>query len=300
MTDSDTRFSFQALLDDLERGAHPDVDEAYQWCTNLARSHYENFPVVSFLLPRPLRRHVAAIYAFARVADDIADEPGLEPEERISMLRRWRGALHSASRGQPAGSLFVALAETIGEFHLPIELFEDLLDAFEYDSRNRGFETMDDLLAYAAKSANPIGRLLLHLFDETARLQFSFSDNICTGLQLVNFWQDLSGDLVRGRFNIPGEILGDFGVSQQQLIEGVRTDHVDAMVLSLVAVARGFLVSGSPLPASVAAVRFGRQLRSTIAGGLAMCDKIERLGGSVIHTRPSIGKVQALRILIAP
>ena len=191
-----------------------DLKEAYAHCEQIAKGHYENFPVASHLLPAKLRPHVAAIYAFARTADDFADEPGYHASERMRLLRDWRAKLHPPSRpGASAGQvlsgddqIFIALHDTIDRFSLPMQLFDDLLNAFVQDVGTTRYSTWADVLDYCRRSANPVGRLVLRLSGyHDARLDAA-SDAVCTALQLTNFWQDLAIDWSRGRLYVPEEI----------------------------------------------------------------------------------------------
>src|SRR5438093_11068184 len=163
------------------------IAAAYAHCERAARDHYENFPVASLLLPRDKRRHVAAIYAFARQADDFADEAAYEGR-RLGLLADWRRRLDRAAAGSADHPIFIALAETIDAHRLPVEPLHDLISAFERDTEVRSYETFDDLLGYCRLSANPVGRLVLHLFDRREEALLAESDSICTGLQLANFW----------------------------------------------------------------------------------------------------------------
>ncbi|HEY2107061.1 MAG TPA: squalene/phytoene synthase family protein, partial [Candidatus Binataceae bacterium] len=170
------------------------LHQAYEFCGRLARSHYENFTIASWLMPREMRRHMYAIYAYARIADDFADE-----EHDLSKLDRWEQELDLAYAGSPRHPVFVALADTVRRFDIPRQPFSDLLQAFRSDVDFKGFETMDDLLGYARYSANPVGRLVLYLFGFGDARRQELSDRICSGLQLANFWQDIAVDLTKGR-----------------------------------------------------------------------------------------------------
>ncbi|GIW44541.1 MAG: hypothetical protein KatS3mg077_1823 [Candidatus Binatia bacterium] len=171
---------------------------AYAYCRSLARLHYENFFVGSILLPRDLRSSIAAIYAFARVADDLADEGSVPPEQRLAALDAWEEELEACFAGAPRSQVFIALADTVRRFSLPIAPFRALLQAFRYDAQFRPFATFSDLLDYCRCSANPVGHLVLHLFGYRDAERQALADRICTGLQLANFWQDVSVDAQRG------------------------------------------------------------------------------------------------------
>ncbi|HEX8091864.1 MAG TPA: squalene/phytoene synthase family protein, partial [Blastocatellia bacterium] len=178
------------------------VDGAYQYCEKLARSHYENFPVGSFLVPRPLRKHFYSIYSFARTADDFADEGYAESyseRDRLELLEEWRDMLVQAFKGHATHPVFVALRQTQAQFGLPITLFEDLLSAFMQDVTVRRYQSFAGLHDYCRRSANPVGRLILLLFGYRDRQLHSWSDDICTALQLANHWQDVAIDLAKDR-----------------------------------------------------------------------------------------------------
>ena len=217
-----------------------DLDEAYASCERIARAHYENFPVASLLLPRPLRRHVAAVYAFARAADDFADEGELGLDERYDLLDGWLARLRSAEgsrqpgpgprAGEPDGTpqIFHALGATIREKRLPLRLFEDLLSAFRQDVGVGRYATWDDVLDYSSRSANPVGRLVLRIAGyEDARLD-SWSDAICTALQLTNFWQDVKPDFERGRVYLPRQQAEAYAADEADLARSPRIQAVAA------------------------------------------------------------------------
>src|SRR5215472_2125060 len=181
------------------RGAERErIEAAYSWCGKLARSHYENFTVASWLMPREMRRHVHAIYAYARIADDFADE-----QRSLARLDEWQYELELAYAGSPRHPVMVALADTVSRYDIPPEPFLDLLKAFRTDVEFQGFETAADLLDYARYSANPVGRLVLYLFGFRDAHRQRLSDLICTGLQLANFWQDVAIDSAEGRIYFP-------------------------------------------------------------------------------------------------
>ncbi|MCA1585789.1 MAG: squalene/phytoene synthase family protein, partial [Acidobacteria bacterium] len=196
----------------MSRAGQVPLHGAYEACLRLACDHYENFPVASRLLPRHLRPHVAAIYAFARVADDVADEPGRTPDERLRILAEWRAHLHDRTRCTSARpdtlrtvEVFTALHETIAHFDLPIVLLDDLLSAFVQDVTTARYESWADVLDYCRRSANPVGRLVLRLTRQATPDRECAADAICTALQLTNFWQDLAIDWQRGRLYLPAD-----------------------------------------------------------------------------------------------
>ncbi len=190
--------------------------DAYAECARITHDHYENFPVASWLIPARIRPHVCSIYAFARTADDFADEPGMEQDERLEKLDDWGRRLNGCL-DDPQGLVFEALGETIRQFQIPFELLEDLLSAFRQDVVESRHQTFDDLLTYAKRSANPVGRLVLTLFGYVQLDMFQQSDAICTALQLTNFWQDVGIDRGRNRIYLPQQEMTRYGVTETDL-----------------------------------------------------------------------------------
>src|SRR5437879_3911882 len=195
-----------------------DLAASYEFCARLAKSHYENFTIASWLMPREMRPHMYAIYAYARMADDFADE-----HHDLAMLDDWERELDSAYAGTPRHPVFIALADTVRRFDIPREPFQDLLTAFRSDIDFKGFETLDDLLGYSRYSANPVGRLVLYLFSYRDAERQRLSDLVCSGLQLANFWQDVAIDFAKGRVFIPRRDLERFGVYPAALRDGSVT-----------------------------------------------------------------------------
>ena len=201
----------------------PALETAFRQCWQIAVSHYENFSVGSRLLPRALRRHVAVIYAFARTADDIADEGTRPPGERLAQLDAWAQALEQCYAGHATHPIFIALARTAAEYTLPIDPFRKLLQAFRTDVEFRPFETFEELRSYCRCSADPVGHLILSLFGYRDPHRRHLADQICTGLQLANFWQDLSVDAAKGRLYVPREDLERFRCSAVEVTQGIPT-----------------------------------------------------------------------------
>src|ERR1700674_4668209 len=224
------------------------LQEAYAWCGRLARSHYENFTIASWLMPRAMRPNMHAIYAYARIADDFADEDSAgEDHQRLAKLDEWERELDAAFAGAPRHPVFVALADTAQRFDIPREPFADLLRAFRSDVNFAGFETIDDLLGYARCSANPVGRLVLYLFGYRDAERQRLSDFVCSGLQLANFWQDVAIDFAKGRIYFPRRDLERFGVTHEDLRDGRVTPQFVALMMYEVAFARDLLVRGADL-----------------------------------------------------
>jgi squalene synthase HpnC len=266
------------------------LEEAYAWCGRLARSHYENFTIASWLMPREMRRYMHAIYAYARMADDFADE-----ERSIAKLDEWEKELDLAYAGSPRHAVFVALADTLRRYQIPREPFVDLLRAFRSDVNFQGFDTIDDLLGYARCSANPVGRLVLYLFGYRDAERQHLSDLVCSGLQLANFWQDIAIDFSNGRIYLPRRDMDRFGVSVDDLRERRMTPGFVSMMRHEVEYARAMLIEGAALNRLV-----DRQLRRDIlmfaGGGLAILRAVERAGFDVFRMRPSLGKLDYVRI----
>jgi len=267
-----------------------EVAAAYAWCTKLARSHYENFTIASWLMPRQMRRHVHAIYAFARIADDFADE-----QHSLARLDEWQRELELAYDGAPRHPVMVALADTVKRFAIPPDPFLDLLTAFRSDVNFRGFETMADLLGYTRCSANPVGRLVLYLFGFRDPERQRLSDLICTGLQLANFWQDVAIDIAKGRIYFPRQDMEQYSVTDADLREGRVTAEFIELMRHEVLRAREMLLAGSALSTLV-----GPDLRRDVlmfaGGGLAILRAIERARYDVFHARPKLTRLDYLRL----
>ncbi|MBV8055580.1 MAG: squalene synthase HpnC [Deltaproteobacteria bacterium] len=263
---------------------------AYAWCAKLARSHYENFTIASWLMPRAMRRHVHAIYAYARIADDFADE-----ERSIARLDQWQHELELAYAGTPRHPVMVALADTARRYNIPQEPFVDLLTAFRSDVRFQGFETIADLLGYARYSANPVGRLVLYLFGFRDAQRQRLSDLICTGLQLANFWQDVAIDLAKGRIYFPHRDMEQYCVTAEDLRQGKVTAGFVSLMRHEILHAREMLLAGAALSTLV-----GRNLRCDIlmftGGGLAILRMIEHAGYDVFRMRPKLTRLDYVKL----
>jgi hydroxysqualene synthase len=279
-----------------------DLAAAYASCARDARTHYENFPVASWLVPRRMRHHVAAVYAFARAADDFADEGTRSVEERHVLLDSWLCRLRetvSASpnatsrpigEGEPANTneIFFALGATIREKQLPSGLFEDLLSAFRQDVTATRYESWVDVMDYCRRSANPVGRLVLRIADYRDAKLDSWSDAICTALQLTNFWQDLKIDFDRGRIYLPEDEMRAHGASSSDLADSMMTPAWTRAVAAAVSRTRALFNEGLPLCDAVRG-RLKYELRATWLGGTRILDRLERSEYDMIHLRPSLG-----------
>jgi len=252
----------------------------------MAVDHYENFPVASILLPKHIRRAVEIIYHFAREADDIADEGDLPDAERLAKLDEFRAELQRMGTSEgPQTPLFAALAEIVKKFDLPVQLLHDLLDAFSQDVVKKRYATYDELLDYCRRSANPVGRLLLHLYDAATPQNLTWSDHICSSLQLINFWQDVQKDYAIARIYIPQDEMARFGVSEAQIAQG-RTDRAWQELMQFqVQRAREMMRSGAPL-GSILRGRIGLEMRLIIAGGNRILSKLESADYDMFRHRP--------------
>ncbi|MDD4912084.1 MAG: squalene synthase HpnC [Sideroxydans sp.] len=248
--------------------------------------HYENFPVASILMPKRLRKPVAAIYHFARAADDIADEGNLPDDERLRQLDAFRVQLGSIDNGETSSStLFANLASEVAAHKLPMQPLYDLLDAFSQDVIKKRYANYDELLDYCRRSANPVGTLLLHLYEEATPVNLAYSDAICTALQLINFWQDVAKDIAIARIYLPQDDMVRFGVSEEQIIQARCDDAWRALMKFEVDRARALMLYGKPL-GTILTGRIGLEMRMIIQGGLRILDKIEAANYDVFNKRP--------------
>lgn len=265
--------------------------KAYEYCARLAKSHYENFTIASWLMPREMRPPMHAIYAYARMADDFADE-----EHDLGKLDEWERQLDLCYAGTPHHPVFVALADTVRRYDIPRQPLADLLTAFRSDVNFAGFETLDDILSrYTRYSANPVGRLVLYLFGYRDPERQQLSDLLCSGLQLANFWQDVAIDLGKGRVYIPRADLRRFGVTLEDLERRAATPGFIDLMRHEVGVARDLLRRGAELHRKVDR-RLSRDLLMFAGGGLAILRAIERVDYDVFNRRPELTKFDYLRL----
>ncbi len=248
--------------------------------------HYENFPVASVLMPKRLRKPVAAIYHFARAADDIADEGDFSDQERLDKLDEFRTELtRIAAHENPLTPLFQNLAVVIAEQQLPMQPFYDLLDAFSQDVVQKRYANYAELLDYCRRSANPVGILLLHLYAEATPVNIAYSDGICTALQLINFWQDVAKDDAIARIYLPLDELEKFAVSESNIHAKICDEAWRALLKFQVDRARTLMLQGAPL-GSILTGRIGLEMRMIIQGGLRILSKIEAVDYDVFNQRP--------------
>lgn len=278
------------------KGKYWSAEDGFQYCEKIARSHYENFPVASRFVSKKIRKYVWAIYAFARIADDYADEPGFTLAERMDNLNQWEQYLDECYNGNPTHRVFAALAETIERFQIPIELLQNLLSAFRSDITVKRYETFEDLLAYCRNSANPIGRIMLLLFNYRSETMMQFSDSICTALQLTNFWQDVSLDLQKDRVYIPLEELEEFGYSEQYLFNQKCNNQFRNLMAFQVQRTAQLFVAGKPLLAMVDK-DLSTELKLTWNGGTRILQKIHEQNYDVLIKRPTLSRLGKLGLL---
>jgi squalene synthase HpnC len=282
---------------DIESVSAGSLEEAYRFCLNFAGSHYENFPVASLLIPARLRKHIAAVYAFSRIADDFADEGNADSGARVEALENWRLRLARGndSAGVPGHPVFLALRDTIAARSLDVSLFHNLLDAFLQDARNQEYQSFDELRHYCTLSANPVGRIVLSLFGLHDEERGRFSDALCTGLQLANFLQDLSVDIPRSRLYLPQEDLERFSVDRGMLGRTPATPEVRSLVRFELERTREYFYQAIPLFRTLPG-RLRLELKATWYGGMCILDKIESLDYDTLSSRPLLKKADVMRI----
>jgi squalene synthase HpnC len=273
----------------------PSQAEAREYCRRLARSHYENFSVASWLLPEGLRQHFFNVYAYCRISDDLGDEVG-DRAASLALLDEWETELNACYEGEPRHPVFVALAETVRKFEIPKHEFADLLTAFRQDQNVSRYETFNDVLGYCRYSANPVGHLVLYVCGYRDAERQLLSDYTCTALQLANFWQDVSADFAKGRIYLPLDDLRRFGVSEETIRAGENTSAFREMLKFEVERAREWFRQGLPLIAKV-----DRALATDIElfsrGGQEILRAIERQHYAVLGRRPVISKTRKLALV---
>ena len=274
----------------------PTLEEALAWCRQLAESHYENFHVATWFLPKALRPHFHAIYAYCRISDDLGDEVG-DTEQALALLDMWGRELDACYEGRARHPVFVALAETIRDCAIPKEPFADLLTAFRQDQTVTRYRTMSDVLGYCRYSANPVGRLVLYACGYADEERFKLSDATCSALQLANFWQDVRVDFKKDRVYLPQDDMQRFGVTEETIAKGIATPAFRALIDYEVDFARRLFEEGLPLIGMV-----GRELAVDLdlfsRGGLEILRAIERRDYDVLSARPSIAKHTKLALAL--
>lgn len=278
------------------------VEEAFAHCASLTRAHYENFPVGSFLLPKERRKYIWAIYAFARTADDFADEgrfPGegaAALQKRIELLDDYELKLVKAGRGEAADLVFLALAQTLKDLDIPVQLLKDLLNAYRMDVRQSRYKTWEEVLFYCKHSANPVGRLVLHVFGYKDEPLHQLSDKICTALQLTNFWQDLAIDLAKDRIYIPQDDMRKFRVTEGDLHAKIVNRSFQMLMKYLAGRTASLFNEGLPLVSQVGR-DLSLEMRLTWLSGTAILKRTEKIGFDVYRRRPSLSKLDFALLL---
>lgn len=250
------------------------VSEAHALCIALTRAHYENFPTASYLLPPPLRPAVAAIYAFARTADDFADEHDLEDSTRLTLLQVYTDELKCIENGmRPRLPILVAVADAVARHGLPLGPFYDLLSAFRQDVVKNRYANFEEVHDYCKRSANPIGHLMLALFGRDEPALRAQSDDICTGLQLINFWQDIVNDVSRGRVYLPDDEQREYGVNAEELCQAPWSENAQRLMRYQIERAASFVQRGAPLHRALSG-RAALQIKATVNGAMVVVDKL--------------------------
>jgi squalene synthase HpnC len=273
----------------------PSLPEAFAYCERLARSHYENFSVASWFLPKRLRQHFFNVYSYCRISDDLGDETG-DSAASLQLLDEWQAELNACYAGSPRHPVFVALAGTVREFEIPKHEFSDLLTAFRQDQTVTRYETFDDLLNYCKYSANPVGHLVLYLCGYRDPERQQLSDFTCTALQLANFWQDVSPDYDKGRIYLPLESLRQFGVSESDISTKRNTPQFREMMRFEVQRAREWFERGLPLVSKVNR-ELAIDLELFTRGGQEILNAIECQDYAVLGNRPAISKTRKLALV---
>lgn len=274
----------------------PSIEEAQAYCKRLTESHYENFHVASWFLPKRLRPHFQSIYAYCRIADDLGDEVG-DRAQSLALLDLWGEELEACYAGTARHPVFVALAVTIAECGIPKEPFADLLIAFRRDQTVTRFATMEEVLEYCRYSANPVGRLVLYAGGYRDAEMFRLSDHTCSALQLANFWQDVRVDYEKGRIYIPGEDMVRFGVDEGTIASGRMTPAFRELMRYEVEAARKMFAAGAPLIGMVDA-ELALDLDLFTRGGFEILNAIEAQDFDVLRSRPAISKWRKAALLI--
>lgn len=280
------------------------IKSSFKYCEDLTRRHYENFPVASFLIPKARRKYIYAIYAFARAADDFADEPGIEggKEKRLALLDEWNTKLDDCYGGKAYDPIFIALGETVKDCKIPKELLENLLDAFRQDVVKNRYENFNEVLNYCKNSANPVGRLVLTVFDIHGDELHNNSDKICTALQLANFWQDVKVDLEKNRIYLPKDEMNKFGVSEEDLKNSKFNPDFRGLTKFQVERTESLFDEGKKLiellKRDSVSKRLILELKLTWLGGMEILNKIKAIDYNVLKTRPKLNIIDKLKLVI--
>jgi phytoene synthase len=279
------------------------IKSSFKYCKEIAKNHYENFPVASLLVPKDKRKYIFSIYAFARAADDFADEPSIEggKEKRLVLLDEWNNKLRDCYKGKAYDPIFIALGRTVEECKIPIETLENLLKAFRQDVVKNRYADFDEVLNYCVNSANPIGRLVLMVFGKHNEEMFNYSDKICSALQLTNFWQDVTIDLKKDRIYIPQEDMKKFEYSEHDLMNLKYGKEYKELMIFLVNKTEQLFDEGKELMRLTAEdetlKRLTWELNLTWIGGKEILKKIKLIDYDVLHKRPKLNFFDKIKLL---
>ena len=280
-------------------------NSSFKYCEDIAKGHYENFPVASLLLPKDKRKYVYAIYAFARAADDFADEEGIEggTPKRLALLDEWNEKLRECYNGKAYDPIFIALGKTVEDCKIPIKPLEDLLGAFRQDVVKSRYSTFDEVLDYCTRSANPVGRLVLMIFGCHDEEFFKYSDKICTALQLTNFWQDVEVDIRKDRIYLPEEDIKQYGYSYRQLEMKQDNENFRKLMKYEVERTQAIFDEGKKLIELTAGnadtKRLSKELKLTWLGGTTILAKIKEIDYNVLNKRPRISGFDKVKIFLS-
>ncbi len=273
------------------------IEKAYKSALKYAQSHYENFPVVSRFLPKSIRKHIAVVYQFARQADDLADEGVLPTSERIKKLEEYEQQLNDSLNNKSINEFWVSLAETVKCKNLTVKHFKDLLSAFKQDVVKQRYNNFEEILDYCERSANPVGRIILELFDIRDPEIVGYSDSICTALQLTNFYQDVSVDIIKGRFYLPIDEMDQFGISENMFEKKEDNTNFQQLIKYQTDRTKKLFENGKKilryLPWNL---KF--QIKLTILGGTRILKKIEKIKYNTLKQRPVLTKYDYLIIFL--
>lgn len=278
------------------------VKSSFKYCEGIAKKHYENFPVASLLIPRPKRNYIYSIYAFARAADDFADENYIEggKEKRLALLDDWNKKLTDCFNDKCYDPIFIALNSTVNDCNIPIEPLDNLLKAFKQDVVKNRYENFEEVLSYCENSANPVGRLVLIIFGNKDEELFKYSDKICTALQLTNFWQDVKIDLQKDRIYLPQNDMKTYGYSEEDLNKNIFNDNFKHLMKFEVERTEKIFEEGKKLIELTGNNDSLRQLSSelklTLLGGKEILNKIKENNYDVFNKRPKITAIHKLKL----
>ena len=283
-------------MNNIGKFSKQEINTSYKNALNFTKSHYENFPVISFFVPRELRKHVAIVYKFARQADDIADEGNISDEERLEQLESYELALSDSLNRKYRDNFWAALHNTITTKKLSVENFFNLLKAFKQDVIKKRYEDFEDVLAYCSNSANPVGRIILELYNINDEETILYSDSICTALQLTNFYQDVSVDYNKGRIYIPADELDEFNIDQEIFESKKNNANFKKLMELQISRTKILFKDGSKILPKLPA-NLSRQIKWTISGGEKILEKIEEINYDVLNNRPKLSKIDYIKLI---